>query len=272
MEDIIFYVTIGLCAAGSTIRIFLSGYYSLQLEALHAMKSTKNKGMKKLKERFILRYQAMLGVQNVESFVGRFLSEQKLLGISLPVWNGLHAQMISACLLLGALDAFYRSVYLAEVSAVMVAMFQGVWTSILLLLVDGFCMIPGKIESLKLGMQDYLENYLKVSIEHEYAVWGKNAENGKRSKEAALAQLQVADEVSYEREKKEERKRARMAGKRRVSKVQKDVVMLKKEVEERRKNAVQPEQRVNRQLDTLMRELELQQERGKRVALRPENL
>lgn len=265
MGQAVYYTTVGLCMFGCATRILLAGYYRLWLRALKSMRTTKNKGMQQLKEKFILRYQAMLGVQNVEKFVGRFLAERRILWIPLSTWNGLHMQMVSACLLLGALDALYCCMQGGETRVVLTGMFQGIWTGTMLLLVDGFCMIPAKVEALKEGMCDYLENYLKVRLEHEYEVWGKNREELRQTKPVLDAQLRITDEPEYFREKKEERRKKR----RQESKVQKDVVMLKAEVAERRKREAQAavtaatekhgkeEKRVNRQLDTLLAELSL---------------
>lgn len=254
MGQEIHYLTLGLCAAGCAGRILLAGYYRLQLSALKSMKTTKNKGMAKMKEQFILRYQAMLGVQNVEAFVGRFLSEKRWLGIPLAVWNNMHAQLVSACLLLGSADALYRCIQLGDTKDVLMAMFHGIWTGTLLLLVDAFCLIPSKCQAIREGMEDYLENYLKVRLEHEYEVWGKNKEELRQTKQVLEAQLRIEDEKEYKRSKRREEKE---------SKIRKDVSMLKKEVEERRKQdalaavSKEPEKRVNRQLDALIEELSL---------------
>ena len=105
MGQAIYYTTIIVCAFGCISRILLAGYYRILLRALKSMKTTKNKWMQKLKEQFILRYQAMLGVQNVESFVDKFFSERRILGIPVTAWTGLHIQLVSVCLLLGALEA-----------------------------------------------------------------------------------------------------------------------------------------------------------------------
>jgi len=259
MGQTVYYATMGLCMLGCVSRILLSGYYRLSIRALKAMKSTKNKGMKKLKESFILRYQAMLGVQNVERFVGRFLAESRFLFLPLGLWNGLQVPFVSACLLLGAMDALYSCIQGGETQAVLMAMFQGIWTGTLLLLVDGFCMIPAKTEALKEGMCDYLENYLKVQLEHEYEVWGKNRTELRQTKQVLEAQLKIEDEPAYEKEKKAEKRKNR----KQQTKVQKDVVMLKREVEERRRQEAQQaivaeqERRTNHQLDNLLKELSL---------------
>ena len=182
MGQALYYSTMAACVIGCVLRIMLSGYYRILLKALKSMKTTRNRWMKKMKEQFILRYQAMLGVQNVESFVEKFLAERRVLGIPLSNWTGLHIQLVSLCLLLGAVDAMYQCVQKAPVESVMMAMFQGIWTSALLLLVDGFCMVPGKVDALKNGMCDYLENYLQVRLEHEYHVWGKDREELRQTK------------------------------------------------------------------------------------------
>ena len=263
MGQTVHNVTIGICMAGCVSRILLSGYYRLTIRALKSMKTTKNKGMRKLKEQFILRYQAMLGVQNVERFVERFLAERRFLFLPIGVWNGLHMQFVSACLLLGALDALYWCTQGAETARVLPAMFQGIWTGAMLLLVDGFCMISAKYELLKAGMCDYLENNLKVRLEHEYEVWGKNREELRQTKPVLDAWLHVTDEAAYAKEKRSEQKKRQKEKRQKESKVRRDVVMLKKEVEERRKReaeqeaAMVREKRVNHQLDALMKELSL---------------
>lgn len=236
MGEALYYTTLACCIVGCVLRMVLAGYYLGLLHAMKNMKTTKSKWIAKMKEKFILRYQAMLGVQNVETFVGRFLAEGKLLGFSLSAWNGIQLQMVSICLLLGTMEAFQLCIDMASTQEVMMAMFQGVWTSVLLLLVDGFCMIPGKVNALRDGMCDYLENYLKVCLEHDYAVWGKNTEDLRQSKQVLDAQMQIIDEKSYKKEQKEARRQQPQPVQR---KVDKDVVMLKKEVEERRKRAAE---------------------------------
>jgi len=206
-----------------------------------------------MKEQFILRYQAMLGVQNVESFVEKFLAERRVFGILLSSWTGIHIQLVSLCLLFGAVDAMYCCVMGKPTEQVLLAMFQGIWTSALLLLVDGFCMVPGKKDALKCGMCDYLENYLQVRLEHEYHVWGKDREELRQTKAVLEAQTQVIDVRAYQQQKKlikqqekEQEKLKRLTAKQQKNrmakrkpevekKIRQDVLMLKKEVEERRK-------------------------------------
>lgn len=253
MGQAIYYITIIVCAFGCISRILLTGYYRVHLRALKCMKTTKNKWMQKMKEQFILRYQAMLGVQNVESFVDKFFSERRILGIPVAAWTGLHIQLVSICLLLGALEAMYGCAKGVPTESVLTAMFQGIWTSALLLVVDGFCMIPGKVDALKCGMQDYLENYLQVRLEHEYHVWGRDREELRQTKAVLEAQMKVIDIKAYQQQKKEIRKQEREQEKLRKAarkeqkiamakrrpeverKVRQDVLRLKQEVENRRR-------------------------------------
>ncbi len=235
MGQTLYYVTLISCISGCTLRILLAGYYQLILRSMKRMKTTKNRWIQKLKEQFILRYQAMLGVQNVESFVGRFLSERRIFGVSIAVWNGLHIQLVSFCLLAGALDALYQCARGAETDVVLTAMFQGIWTSAVLLLVDGFCMISNKMETLREGMCDYLENYLKVRLEHEYEVWGKNREDLRQTKAVLDAQMQVLDAKRYKKEKKAAIKMREKRKPEAEKKIRRDVQLLKQEVAEARR-------------------------------------
>lgn len=246
MGQALYYSTIAACVFGCALRILLAGYYRLLLRALKCMKTTKSKWMQNMKEQFILRYQAMLGVQNVESFVEKFFAERRILGVPVTAWTGLHIQLVSFCLLLGAADAMYSCVKGAPTESVLLAMFQGIWTSALLLLVDGFCMVPGKVDALKNGMCDYLENYLQVRLEHEYRVWGKDREELRQTKAVLDAQTQVVDVRAYRQQKKKQKKMDRAADRRKKiaaakrrpeveRKVRQDVLRLKREVEERRR-------------------------------------
>lgn len=283
MGQALYYGTIIMCVFGCTLRIFLAGYYRILLRSLKSMKTTKNKWMQKMKEQFILRYQAMLGVQNVQSFVEKFFSERKIMGISVSSWTGLHIQLVSLCLLLGAVDAMYNCMRGVPTGAVLMAMFQGIWTSALLLLVDGFCMIPGKVDALKSGMCDYLENYLQVCLEHEYHVWGKDREELRQTKAVLEAQMQVVDYKAYLQQKKlarkeeralekEQEKLRRMASKSKKTaiakrrpevekKVRQDVLRLKQEVETRRRMeaeafaAEEVERSTSRQVEEILRGL-----------------
>lgn len=253
MGQVLYYSTMAACIFGCGLRVFLAGYYRLQLRSLKCMKTTKSKWMQKMKEQFILRYQAMLGVQNVESFVEKFFSERRIFGISVTAWTGLHIQLVSLCLLLGAVAALYGCTKGAATDVVLITMFQGIWTSALLLLVDGFCMVPGKVEALKNGMCDYLENYLQVRLEHEYHVWGKDREELRQTKAVLDAQLQVIDVRAYQQQRKQlrrqekEQEKLRRAARRQQKiamakrrpevekKVRQDVLRLKQEVENRRR-------------------------------------
>jgi len=278
MGQALYYSTLGACVFGCVLRILLAGYYRMLLRALKRMKTTKNQWMKKLKEQFILRYQAMLGVQNVESFVEKFFSERRIFGISVTAWTALHIQLVSFCLLLGAGSAMYQCAKGAPTETVLMAMFQGIWTSALLLLVDGFCMVPGKVDALKNGMCDYLENYLQVRLEHEYHVWGKDREELRQTKPVLDAQMQVVDVRAYRQQKKqihkEEREQAKLrkvasrrqkiaAAKRRPEverKVRQDVLRLKQEVENRRRMeaeraAMELEKSTSRQVEEILQGL-----------------
>lgn len=286
MGQALYYSTVIACAFGCALRILLAGYYRILLRALKSMKTTKNKWMKKMKEQFILRYQAMLGVQNVASFVDKFFSERRILGISVSAWTGLHIQLVSLCLLLGAADAMYLCVKDAGTETVLMAMFQGIWTSAALLLVDGFCMVPGKVDAVKSGMCDYLENYLQVCLEHEYHVWGKDREELRQTRAVLDAQLQVIDVKAYELQKKEKRQQEKeqqkeqeklkkvaakqqkqAAAKRKPEvekKVRQDVLLLKQEVEARRKrdaeaaviaSTLEAERNTSRQVEEILQGL-----------------
>lgn len=248
MENTISYILTGVCGVGCLTRLGLTMYYKRAICALKSMKKSKNKTALALREQFILRYQAMLGVENVDFFVGRFLAERKFLGISLTSWNGVHSQFVSACLLLGTVSAFALVVKDAEVQSVLTAMFHGIWTSALLLFVDGFCMVNGKINMLHDSLCDYLENYLKVRLEHEYKIWGKYDEAAKPTQSVLDAQLRVADEREYFRTKKQELKKQRIS-ERKNSRQAEYAAKVEEKVRKQQEKMQQREQRMLKRLE-----------------------
>jgi len=268
MGQALVYITLAVCMAGCILRIFLAGYYRLLLKSLKSMKTSKSKWVKQVKEQFILRYQAMLGVQNVESFVDRFLAEQRLLGFPLSAWKGIHIQLTCICLLGGTVVALYLCIQMAPTKEVLLAMFQGLWTSAFLLLVDGFCMISSKAENVRCDLCDYLENYLQVRLEHDYEVWGKNREELRQTKAVLDAQLQVIDEKAYRRQKKLARiqdkklaKQTRAAEKKKYVAVTKELAATKQSRKTKRRP--EAEQKIRRDVAILKQEV---QERRKRDA------
>lgn len=278
MGQALYYSTITACILGCMLRIALAVYFQVLQRALKRMKTTKNKWMRKMKEQFILRYQAMLGVPNVESFVENFFAERRICGIPTTFFLGLHMELVSLCLLLGAADAMYGCVKGASTENVLLAMFQGIWTSAALLLVDGICMVSARANAVKSGMCDYLENYLQVRLEHEYHVWGKNREELRQTKAVLDAQLQVIDGKAYREQKKVQRKQEReqdrlrhLAAKQQKRvvayrrpeverKVRQDVIKLKQEVETRRQQeaeaaAAELERNTSRQVEEILQGL-----------------
>lgn len=264
MGQVLYYGTVAACVFGCVMRIVLAMYYRILLKSLKSMKTTKNRWMKKLKEQFILRYQAMLGVQNVESFVDNFLAERRLFGITLDGWRAIHFPLVSLCLLLGSVAGLYNCVMGQTTKYVLMAMFQGIWTSALLLVVDGFCMVQGKADALKYGLLDYLENYLKIRLEHEYHVWGKDREELRQTKAVLDAQTKVIDVKAYAREKKLEKKQEKRRGNmakrcpRVEKKVRQDVLRIKQEIEAQRKleaAAAELEQTASRQVEEILQGL-----------------
>ena len=124
--------------------------------------------------------------------------------------------------------------------------------------------MSGKAEAIKSGMQDYLENYLKVRLEHEYHVWGKDREELRQTKAVMEAQLQVIDAKAYAKQKKEQEKQHRkVMAKRRPGvekKVRQDVMRLKQEIEERRRleaeaATLELEKNTSRQVEEIIQSL-----------------
>ncbi len=167
-DDYIFiYGMVGLCVLGTMLKIMVSRTYKRLIKASDNMGSTKHKLMKLMKMKFEACYKLKIGVNNVDSFVDKYVYKHKICGIHLYTWENIGGQLLILCLLAGTIGSVLGLVYNCGKNDILITFFSGVFTSSLLIVVESFINLGAKKSILKANITDYLENFLKVRLEQE---------------------------------------------------------------------------------------------------------
>lgn len=161
------YGMAGLCALGILLKILVSRTYKRLIKASDNMGSTKHKLMKLMKMKFEACYKLKIGVNNVDSFVDKYVYKHKVCGIHLYTWENIGGQLLVLCLLAGSVGSVLGLAYNCGKNDILVTFFTGVFTSSLLIVVESFINLGAKKSILKANITDYLENFLKVRLEQE---------------------------------------------------------------------------------------------------------
>lgn len=164
---IFIYGMAGLCALGTILKIIVSHTYKRLIKASDNMGSTNHKLMKLMKMKFEAYYKLKIGVNNVDSFVDKYVYRHKICGIHLYTWENIGGQLLILCLLAGTVGSVLGLAYDCGKNDILVTFFAGVFTSSLLIVVESFINLGAKKSILKANITDYLENFLKVRLEQE---------------------------------------------------------------------------------------------------------
>jgi len=162
------YIMGGLCAFGVIIKLFLLIAYSRMIKASDSMSNTKKRWMKQMKLKFETCYQLKIGVNNVDVFVDKYVNRRKFCGILLSTWERISGQTISLCLLTGSISGVLGILYDCGWKQTLFTFFTGLWTSLIVIIVDNIVNIKDHRTLLHLNLNDYFENYLKVRLEREH--------------------------------------------------------------------------------------------------------
>lgn len=164
---IFIYGMAGLCVLGTLLKIMVSRTYKRLIKASDNMGSTNHKLMKLMKMKFEAYYKLKIGVNNVDSFVDKYVYKHKICGIHLYTWENIGGQLLVLCLLAGTVGSVLGLAYDCGKNDILIIFFTGVFTSSLLIVVESFINLGAKKSILKANITDYLENFLKVRLEQE---------------------------------------------------------------------------------------------------------
>lgn len=159
------YIMLGLCLVGVIIKLILELVYLKLVRASENMGTSKNKLVQSMKKKFEAFYKLKIGVNNVDIFVDKYILRHRFCGLLLSTWENICGQIVMLCVLIGSISTILGLIYESGKQEVLTTFTVGIFTTGLLILLEGIINISGKKEILRLNMKDYLENYLKVKLE-----------------------------------------------------------------------------------------------------------
>jgi len=159
------YIMLGLCLIGAIIKLVLELVYLRLVKASENMGTSKNKLVQSMKKKFEAFYKLRIGVNNVDIFVDKYILRHRFCGLLLSTWENICGQIVMLCVLIGSISTVLGLIYESGKQEVLSTFTVGLFTTGLLILLEGIINISGKKEILRLNMKDYLENYLKVKLE-----------------------------------------------------------------------------------------------------------
>lgn len=166
-KHVFLYIMGGLCGLGVFIKCFLLVIYNKLIKSSENMTSTKKNWLKNMKLRFESSYQLKLSVNDVDTYVDKYVSKIKYGGLLLSTWENISGQTIGLCLLTGSFAGILGFVYECGQGPVLFTFFTGAWTAIIVNIVDNIVNISAHKQMLRFNLIDYFENNLKVRMEQE---------------------------------------------------------------------------------------------------------
>jgi flagellar biosynthesis GTPase FlhF len=268
-ENIMIYIFAGLCGLGFLTRFILNLVYNRLVRETDNMGATKNKQLKHMKLKFETCYKLKIGVNNVDTFVDKNILKYRFCGFLLSTWENFGGQVLYLTLLLVPVSAVFGAFYDCEQDTILLTGAVGILASAILILVDKSINLSNKKVLIKLGLEDYFENFCKVRLEQE-AFHPEELEKYRREYFEAIEASQQVSATAVKSEPKEELDRRREARLRKEE--EKRLQALKRAEEQKRLEEARLEEEKRRmeerkRLAAKRREEELKKLEEERLAL-----
>ena len=240
-NNIIIYTFAGLCGLGILVRFILDMVYIYLVKESDKMSTTNNKLLKQMKIKFETCYKLNIGVNNVDTFVDKYLTKYKFYGILLSTWENFSGQVLLLSFLIIPISAVFGVVFEVNKELLLYTGAVGVLTGAALILADKMTNLPVKKQMIRLNLLDYLENFCKVRLEHEVSQPEKLEQYRKEYFEAIGTKVQ---EVKAENKNKGELNHRQEARKRKLE--EKRLQALNREEEQRKIDVARKEEEIRK--------------------------
>lgn len=164
-NNIFTYIVLGIFATGFFVKCLISLKYQSLIRASKRMGTSKNKLMRILRLKFESCYKIKLGVNNVDTFVDKYVYRHRFFGIRLYTWETISGEFVILSTLSASIFALLGVFYKCGRNDILSTLTVGILGSAILLAVDFFVNIRMKRTVLRTNIKDYLENFLKARLE-----------------------------------------------------------------------------------------------------------
>ena len=164
-NNIFLYIILGICGLGILLKFTLSMKYRMLIRASKRMGTSKNKLMRVLRLKFETCYKLKIGVNNVDTFVDKYVYRHRFCGILLYTWETISGELIIISVLAGSIFSILGLFAELKINDILSTFIAGVLGALVLISYDHFINLNTKRKVLKVNIQDYLENFLKSRLE-----------------------------------------------------------------------------------------------------------
>ncbi len=165
-KNIFLYIILGICSIGILIKFILSMKYRLLIRASKRMGTSKNRLMRVLRLKFETCYKLNIGVNNVDTFVDKYVYRYRFCGILLYTWETISGEIIILSVLSGSIFSILGLLEKCGRNEILSTFIAGVLGALVLISYDHFVNLNVKRKVLKVNIRDYLENFLKSRLEN----------------------------------------------------------------------------------------------------------
>ncbi len=165
-RNIFLYIILGICGVGLFIKFVLSMKYRLLIRASKRMGTSKNRLMRVLRLKFETCYKLNIGVNNVDTFVDKYVYRYRFCGILLYTWETISGEIVIVSVLTGSVFSILGLLDECEINHILSTLIAGVLGALVLISYDYFINLNMKRKILKVNIKDYLENFLKSRLEN----------------------------------------------------------------------------------------------------------
>lgn len=166
-NNIIIYAFATLGGLGFLLRLIVNLVYRYLVKESDRMGDTKNKMLQHMKMKFSTCYKSKLGVNNVDTFVDKYVLKYRFCGVLLSTWDNFCGLILILNLLIVPILAVFGVFYNCGQDQILLSGAVGISTSVILIIVDKFINLSAKKKMLRVNLLDYLENNCKVRLELE---------------------------------------------------------------------------------------------------------
>lgn len=166
-KNIFIYAMIGIGVVGLLADMVCSLVYQSLLKASLDMGASENKLLKLMRLRFETCYQLKLGVNNVDSFVDKYVNRHKFCGMFLCTWERICGQMIALCMTIAITGSFSAYYFECGQQTFLYTLGMGIVIVTMLIAAQVLFDVSRKKQFLYCNIKEYLENYLKAKLENE---------------------------------------------------------------------------------------------------------
>lgn len=159
-RNIFLYAMTGILLFGILQKVLLGTYYRRMAYATENMGLTTKKSLRNLKTKFENSFKLNMNVNHIDAFVDKNMDKQKLLGISIKMWNKLNWQFCVLGGMIGIAGGIYEILNHHKMEKIALTFTYTAFAILVSLFIEVSFGMGDKKQIISANVKDYFGNYL----------------------------------------------------------------------------------------------------------------